>query len=236
MSVALYWFCVAMFGPLVCLLWYRSRARRRGVPPQTGWHLLYACSSLALYVVLFPIVEFIALSSRSTAGRPAGGSLDLEYFLTVGTFVLGLAIATIAAMPARFGRPMPVRRWTIAGVGVLLAIVAADIMEFTAFMQSRNGYGALLIIGIGLLALSLVERGRVCVTVAALFTGSALLANLFGLRVMLHWLGIQVQGHWSTVGTAFGNLLIPGGILLVGGIVGMARAAAARFARQARPV
>lgn len=236
MAVTLYWFCVAMFGPLISLLWYHRRARQRGVPPQTGWHLLYACTTLALYVVLFPVIEFIALNTRPNATRPAGGHLDVVYFLTIGTFVLGLAIAAAAAIPARFGRAMPVRRWTIAGFGVLLAVAAAATIEFTAYMQPRDGYGALLIIAIGLLALSLVERGMVCVTVAVLFTVAALLANVAGLRSELHWLGFQVQQPWSSVDTAFANLLLPGAILIAGGVVGLARTAAGRFARQARPM
>ena len=55
MSVALYWFCAVMFGPLITLTWYHLRARRVGAVPQTGWHLLYASASLALYVALLVI-------------------------------------------------------------------------------------------------------------------------------------------------------------------------------------
>lgn len=236
MFVALYWFCVAMFGPLISLLWYHRRARRRGVTPQTGWHLLYACTTLALYVVLFPVIEFIALSTRPNATRPAGGHLDVVYFLTIGTFVLGLVIAATAVMPARSGLAMPVRRWTVAGFGVLLAVAAAAAIEFTAYMQPRDGYGSLLIIGMGLLALSLVERGSMCVAVAVAFTAAALLANTVGLHAVLVWLGFQVQQPWSAVATAFANLLLPGAILVLGSVVGIARVAAGRFARQPRPM
>ena len=232
MSVALYWFCVAMFGPMISLFWYHRRARQRGVPPQTGWHLLYACSTLALYVVLFPVIEFIALNTRTNAARP--GNMDFVYFLTVGAFLLGLTIAGIAARPARTGRQLPPRRWTVAAIGVLLSVVAAALIEFTAYVQPRNGYGALLIIAVGLLALSLVERGRVCLTVAIAFTGAALLANLVGLRSLLHWLGFQVQGHWTSVETAFGNLLLPAAVLLAGGVIGLAKVAAARVTARHR--
>jgi hypothetical protein len=235
-SVALYWFCVAMFGPLISLLWYHRRAQRRGEATQTGWHLLYASTSLALYVVLFPVIEFIALSLPPGTSRLSAADVRFIDFLTVGTFVLGLAVAATAAMPARWGRPVSVRRWTVGGLGVLLTIASAATIEFVAYLQPRNSYGALLIIAVGLLALSLVERGRVCVTVAVLFTAAALLFNLVGLRTVLHWLGFHVSGHWSSVGTAFANLLLPGGILLVGGLVGMVRVAAGRFARVSRAV
>lgn len=236
MSVALYWFCVAMFGPLISLLWYHRRARRRGVAPQTGWHLLYASTTLALYVVLFPVIEFVALSMPPGARHLSPGSVRLTDFVMVGAFVLGLGVAAVAALPARFGRPMPARRWTIGGIGVLVAIASAAAMEFVAYLEPRNSYGALLIIAVGLLALSLVERGRTCLSVAVLFTAAALLANLVGMRSVLHWLGVQVTGPWSSVGTAFANLLLPGAILLAGGLVGTARVVAGRFARPGGPM
>jgi hypothetical protein len=222
MSVALYWFCVAMFGPLISLLWYHRRARRRGDTPQTGWHLLYASTTLALFVVVFPVIEAIVLSLSSgaaTALSPA--ATRTVNCLAVGGFVAGLGVAAAAAWPARSGRRVSVRRWTVGGLGVLLAIACCATIEFVAYLQPRTSYGALLIIAIGLLALSIVEPGRACVTVAVLFTGSALLANLVGLPTVLHWLGFQV-GPWSAVGTAFGNLLLPALVLLGGGLTGMA--------------
>jgi hypothetical protein len=236
MSVALYWFCVAMFAPLISLLWYHRRAQRRGVVPQTGWHLLYASTSLALYVVLFPVIEFVALTLQPSVSHWSSGGMDFVNFLTVSTFVLGLVVAAVAAYPARLGRPMPPRRWAVGGLGVLMAIAAAAAIEFTAYVQPRDAYGALLIIAIGLLALSLVERGRVCVSVAVMFTAAALLMNLTGMRSVLHWLGFQVQGSWSSVGTAFANLLVPGAILVAGGVVGLGKVIAGRLARQAAPM
>jgi len=50
-------------------------------------------------------------------------------------------------------------RWTVGGLGILVAIASAAAIEFVAFLQPAQRYGALLIIGIGLLALSLVEPG-----------------------------------------------------------------------------
>lgn len=232
MSVALYWFCVAMFGPLISLLWYQRLARRRGETPQTGWHLLYATTTLALFVVVFPVIEAIVLSIPPGSADPlSAADIRVENSLAVAGFVAGLGVAAAAAWPARSGRPVSVRRWTVGALGVLLAIAGSATIEFVAYLQPRDSYGALLIIAIGLLALSLVERARVCLVVAVLFTASALLANLVGLRPVLEWLGVQV-GSWSAVGTAFANLLLPAVILLAGGLTGVAGVLSAHY----RPV
>jgi hypothetical protein len=232
MSVALYWFCAVMFGPLIILLWYQSRARRSGVAPQTGWHLFYASTSLALYVVLFPVIEFIVLRMPEHDDSPlTPGDVLLADLLTLGGFVAGLAIAAAAAVPRRFGRRLSTARWTVCGIGILMAIASAAAIEFVAYLQPKNSYGALLIIAVGLLALSLVERGTACAVFAVVFTAAALAVNLVGLRSEAQWLGL-VGEHTSPVGTAFANLVLPAAILLAGGLFGVARAVAARH----RPV
>jgi hypothetical protein len=236
MSVALYWFCVVMFGPLISLLWYHHRARRNGVAPQTGWHLLYASTSLALYVVLFPVIEFIVLRMPEHDTSPlTSGDLLLANLLTLGGFVAGLAIAAAAAVPRRFGRRLSTARWTVCGVGMLMAIASAAAIEFVAYLQPKNSYGALLIVAVGLLALSLVERGRACAVFAVVFTAAALAVNLVGLRSAAEWLGL-VGEHGSAVGDAFANLVLPAAILLAGGLFGAGRALAGRFAPRGTPV
>jgi hypothetical protein len=231
MSVALFWFCVVMFGPLVSLLWYHRRARRSGFAPQTGWHLLYASTSLALYVVLFPVIEFVMLHRPENGGTPSPGSVLLFDLLTVAGFVAGLAIAAVAAVPRRFGKRLSSRRWTVSGLGMLLAIASAAAMEFLTYLQPRNSYAALLIIAVGLLALSLVERGRVCVVVAVLFTVAALAVNLVGAGSVVGWFGLS-DDNWSSMATAFANLVLPATILLVGALVGLGGMVLARY----RPV
>jgi hypothetical protein len=216
MSVALYWFCVVMFGPLVILLWYHVRARRTGVVPQTGWHLLYALTSLALYVVLYPLIEFVTLSlPRGTAAHLSPGTEHLATWLSACGFEIGLLIAAVAIVPRRFGRRMSGRRWAVGGFGLLLAIASAAAVQFVAYLEPRNSYGALLIIGIGLLALSLVEPGRTCAVIAVVFTTVALLTNLFGMRTP------ATGSRPSPVDTAMSSLLWPGLVLIVGGLIGV---------------
>lgn len=227
LSVALYWFCVVMFGPLITMLWYHRRARQDGSAPQTGWYLLYSCTSLALYVVLFPVIEFISLHLPDQ-NEPSPGTMRFLEIITTAGFVAGLAIAGAAAWPCRLRRHMSSRRWTVSWLGMLLAIAAAAAIEFLAYVQPRDSYGSLLIIGVGLLALSLVERSRVCAAVAILFTAAALLVNLVGMHSLITWLGGSV-GTWSESSTALGDVALPAAILIVGGLIGIAGSVAARY-------
>ncbi|HEY3607517.1 MAG TPA: hypothetical protein VGL06_08455 [Pseudonocardiaceae bacterium] len=228
MSVALYWFCVVMFGPLITLTWYHLRARRLGTVPQTGWHLLYASASLALYVVLYPVIEFVTLNlPRNTVAALSPHAQDLAGVLNVGGFVVGLTVAAVAVVPRRSGRRLSTVRWTVGGLGLLMAIASAAAIEFVAYLQPRNSFGALLIISIGLLALSLVEPGRVCAVIAAIFTAVALATNLFGIRV-----SNALSSGLSPVHMAFTSLFLPGAVLVVGGLIGLAGCVRAR--RRAR--
>lgn len=223
MLVALYWFCVVMFGPLITLGWYHVRARRLGVVPQTGWFLLYALASLLLYVVLYPLIEFVTLTlPRGSTTQLGPGAQHLAVVVSVGGFVAGLVMAASAIVPYRFGRRLSRARWTVGGLGLMLAIASSAAIELIAYLQPRNSYGALLIIGIGLLALSLVEPGRTCAVVAVVFTSVALVMNLIGLR-MPDTPGTRPMPHFSPVQMALTNLLLPAAILIVGGLVGLTR-------------
>lgn len=224
MMVALYWFCVVMFGPLITLGWYHARARRLGEVLQTGWFLLYALASLLLYVVLYPLIEFVTLTlPRGSTTQWGPTSQHVAVVVSVSGFVLGLAMAAIAVVPFRFGRQLSRARWTVGGLGLLLAIASSAAIELIAYLQPRNSYGALLIIGIGLLALSLVEPGRTCAVIAVAFTTVALVMNLVGLR-MPDTPANPSTPSFSPVDMALTNLLLPAVILIVGGLVGLTRA------------
>ncbi|HEX4724527.1 MAG TPA: hypothetical protein VH333_18550 [Pseudonocardiaceae bacterium] len=228
MLVALYWFCVVMFGPLLTLGWYHLRARRLGVPPQTGWFLLFASASLLLYVMLYPVIEFVTLTlPRDATIQFSPTAQHVAAGFAVAGFLTGLAIAAAAVVPRRFGRTLSRARWTIGGLGLLLAIASAAAIELIAYIQPRNSYGALLIIGIGLLALSLAEPGRMCAAIAVVFTSVALVMNLFGLQ-MPDPPTNQPPPGFSPVHTAMTNLLLPAVILIAGGLVGAAGTLLAR--------
>jgi hypothetical protein len=234
MFVALYWFSVLMFGPLISTLWYHRLARRSGSTPQTGSYLLYACTSLALFVVAFPVIEFVAVHVPDQ-NTPSDGTMVFLDILTTSGFVAGLAIAAAAAWPCRFRTRMSTRRWTISWLGILLAIVAAAAIVFLTYLQPKDSYGALLIIGVGLLALSLVERSRVCAVVAVLFTASALMVNLTGIRPVLLLLGVR-PGSLPEAASTLVTMALPGAILLTGGVIGLARVLATSVAARYRTV
>jgi hypothetical protein len=223
MSVALYWFCAVMFGPMAAVFWYHRRAQRIGAQPQTGWYLLYASASLALYVVLFPVIEFVSLHMTGrTADDQSAPTSPVYAVLAVVGFVAGLAVAAAATLPRRAGRTLSTRRWTLSAFGVLLAIGSAAAIEFLAYLHPWDSYGSLLIIAVGLLALSLVERGWACAVTAILFTVSALVINLVSLRPLFTWLGVVIPDDTScAMRTAFANLVLPAAILIIGGIVGL---------------
>ncbi|HEX3649552.1 MAG TPA: hypothetical protein VHV49_14095 [Pseudonocardiaceae bacterium] len=227
MSVALYWFCVVMFGPLLSTLWLRRRARRDGSTPQTGWHLLFATTTLALYVVLFPIIEFASVHLLGESPALGTGTVRQLQMVDASAFLLGLIVAAGAVLPLRSGLRLTGRRWLVAGLGLVLAITSAAMLEFLSYLSPKASYGALLIIAIGLLALAVVERCVVCTTVAVAFTVAALVASVTGFRGAERWLGIG-HGHWSSLATAFGDLAVPGAILLVGGVIGACAVAARR--------
>jgi hypothetical protein len=227
MSVALFWFCVVMFAPLVSLLWYHRRSMRNGSAPLTGWYLLYASTSLALYVVLFPVIEFVVLHLPDALEAPSPATVVVLDVATVGGFVAGLTVAGFAALPLRYGRRLSSTRWVAAGLGMLLAIAAAAAIEFVTYLAPKPSYGALLIIAVGLLALSLVERGTGCFVVAVLFTVASLVANLVGFTPAWSWVA-GVHGQWHAFATAAGNLAVPAVVLLAGAAIGVCSTSSGR--------
>jgi hypothetical protein len=234
MFVALYWFSVVMFGPLISTLWYHRLAQRNGSTPQTGWYLLYACTSLALFVVAFPVIEFVAvhLPDQNT---PSPNTMVFLDILTTCGFVAGLVIAAAAAWPCRFRTRLSTRRWAISWFGILLTIAAAAAIVFLTYLQPRDNYGALLIIGVGLLALSLVERSRVCAVVAVLFTASALMVNLTGIWPVFRLLGIKLAPLPEATSTLV-TVALPVAILLTGAVIGFVRVLATSVAARYRTV
>lgn len=234
MFVALYWFSVVMFGPLLSTLWYHRLAQRNGSTPQTGWYLLYACTSLALFVVVFPVIEWVAVHVPDQNSPSDGTMLSLD-IITVTGFVAGLAIAAVAAWPCRSGTRISTRRWTISWLGVFLAISAAAAIVFLTYLQPKDSIGALLIISVGLLALSLVERSRVCAAVAILFAASALIVNVVGVERLLSLFGVRTHA-WSEATSTLVTVALPAAILLTGAAIGLGRVLATSVAARNRVV
>jgi hypothetical protein len=100
-------------------------------------------------------------------------------------------------------------------LGAAITLVGAG---NTATLASTHGFAALFVIATGLLALAWVERSRLAGVIAVLFLGAALLANLYDMENVWHrWFGYPD----NSVAVAFDNLLLPGLVLVAGGVVAL---------------
>jgi hypothetical protein len=78
------------------------------------------------------------------------------------------------------------------------------------------------IIALGFFALSWVERSPLLAGISTTFFGGALLANLYNMKNMFYRTVVYnaQAGEWQS---AFANFLLPGLILVVGGVVALFR-------------
>jgi hypothetical protein len=205
LAVGFYWLGVAVVGTLVTLGWYRWRAVRVGVQPHTSTYLLYACAALLVCVLPVPIAAGQLINVLGGFGKPA-------VFVSVAVFVFGIALTVLSARG---------RRWTVVRriglvIGVILLLIGTSDLTIVA---STYGFGGLFVIAIGLLGLAWMERSRLCATVALLFTGAALLANLYGMENVFYRLfGGDTT---STLVSTFEDLVLPAAVLIIGGIVSL---------------
>jgi hypothetical protein len=192
----LYWVAVTVVGALATLGWYRWRAARTGLRIRTRPYLLSVLAGLVIVLVVVP------LGSSWTIQLLGDDALGI--WVSAAALVVGIVIAVL-------GR----RRVVFLVIGALIAMVAAGNLDTVATLQGRGG---LLVIAIGLLGLAWMERSALCGTVAALYTLAALLANLYNMENVFYRLfGFSD----NATAAAFDNLLLPGLVLIVGGIVAL---------------
>jgi ornithine cyclodeaminase/alanine dehydrogenase-like protein (mu-crystallin family) len=101
-------------------------------------------------------------------------------------------------------------------VGVLLATVAFSSVGVYMFIR---GYAALLVIGAGLLALAWLERNVLLCVVGLVFSGTALLVNLYDTVNVYYRLGLNADAMTQSQLLAFLDLLLPAVVLIVGGVL-----------------
>lgn len=209
-AVGIYWLAVVVVGALVAVGWYQWRAARVGVRPRLLTYLLCVLGALLVCTLAVPYLT----GWVSVAFDRSGFTL---LSLSLGLFVLG---GLLAALCARGDRSVP--RWIGLVAGVVLMLVGGNLLMPQI---ATHGFGALLVIAVGLLGLAWMERSLWCGAVALAFTGTALLANLYDLENV--YLGLAGDST-STLANVYPNLLLPGLVLLVGGIVGLVTARSAR--------
>jgi hypothetical protein len=205
-TVSVYWLCVVVLGILATAVWYRLRANRVGVQVAIGSYLLFGLGAVVCYGLA---VIWLYLFNWHT-----------EAAIVVATIVLVVGF-TLWAWLVR--RPRPAGRdaigwWTGVAAGAALTLLGAVTLSWLC--ADGAGRGPLLLIAIGLLALAWVERSWLCGTIALLFTGAAVLANLYNMENVGYRLGQYAMGNNAGI-TEFDNLLLPGAVLVIGGVVGL---------------
>jgi hypothetical protein len=136
-----------------------------------------------------------------------GGSNKASVLTSVAVLVVGIAITVLGVRGSRSAA-----KWIGLVIGVVLVLIGSSDV---AFLANTHGYGGLFVIAIGLLGLAWMERSRLCGIVALLFTGAALLADLYDMENVLS--GFPA----STQTVTFDNLVLPAAVLIVGGIVAL---------------
>lgn len=208
-AVGLYWLLATAVGAACTFFWYRARAARVGVHLRIGTYLWYALGALVAAVIGVPVLI------RWTLYELFGGRSRAAVLLSLLVLVIGLAIAVLSARPwRRAGTRSTAERVGLA-VGVLITLVGAGNV---ATLASPYGLAPLFVIAVGLFGLAWMERSRLCGTIAVLFTGAALLANLYDVGNLFSRWGAETV---SPAPGVLDNLLLPGAVLIVGGVVAL---------------
>jgi hypothetical protein len=208
--VGWYWVATIIGGLWATSWWYRRRARRHGVETD----------------VRVPTVAAMAALVGFLAWEPLFGDLLLQLFDYYGGFystpAINLPILFGSAAGAVAAGLWSTRRtgWPRAA-GVAVAVFLTTVFFGAVVVYLIRGYGALVIIAAALLALAWAERSALLAVVGGLFTGAALLVNLYDVDNVFDRLGWR--GGWNDQVSTLQAMLLPGMILVVGGVVAVIR-------------
>jgi hypothetical protein len=203
--VGWYWFLTIVLGFVATAWWYRRRALRVGVETDTTGYLVAAGAALTGFLLGMPVLD--ALAADTSLYSTPGVNLPI---------LIGSAAGAAAALlwATRATRSVPGRAAGLC-VGVLLATMAFSALGVYLFIR---GYAALLVIAAGLLALARLERSILLGAVGLVFTGGALLVNLYNIANLYYRLGWYTDRAQPQV-AVWQDLLLPAVILIVGGVL-----------------
>jgi len=208
--VGWYWVMTIIGGLWLTTWWYRQRARRHGVETDVRVPTAAAVAALAGFLV-WPLLFGTLL--RDVFGHYSG---------LYSTPALNLPILFGSAAGAVAAGLWSTRRtgWTrTAGVAVTAFLTTVFFGAVGVYLI--NGYAALVIIAAALLVLAWVERSVLLAVVGGLFTAAALLVNLYEVQNVFYRLGWRAG--WNDQVSTLQVMLLPGIILIVGGMVAIIR-------------
>jgi hypothetical protein len=211
LALVVYWVAVIVAGTLVTVGWYQWRATRVGLQPRV---LTYVYWVLAALLICALPVSFLTLWAEGAFHTQSDAPL---VWLGVATLVLGGVLAVLGVRGER-----SIARRIALVIGIVLLLAGCSVSAGNA---NTHGFGALLVLAVGVVGLAWMERSAWCGIVAAAFIGAALLANLYDMEnVYFDVFGFTT----STLLDVFANLALPGVVLIVGGIVALVMKRSAR--------
>jgi hypothetical protein len=203
----LYWLVVVVGGFLATAGWYLYRGRSRGVRTPIGAYLVVGLVGVVAISFGMPVVESLAYRvARSPYARP---SFTVPVVI-IATVVLGGLLWLRSTLTDRAARGLVTAAAVLSG---LVALAALD-LRFAPYRP----YAPLVTIALGLVGLAWLERSRLLGVISGLFAASALLANLYNMQNVFFHLGVFARYEGEAT-QAFTNTLLPGLILVVGGVV-----------------
>lgn len=209
-----YWILVIVGGLAATGWWYRHRARRLGVETNLG--VPFAASGAALLGLLIGprLLQYTVAGDDYWPVLYSAPAVNLP--ILFGAAALATAAFVWGLRPHRTDRP----RMAAVFAGTLLAMVAFSALCVYFFM----GYAGLLVIAVTLLVLAWWERSVLLGVVAVLFTAVSVPANHSLWQWDLPYVFARLGwSSWDDARAhAFQTLLVPGLVLVVGGVVAVA--------------
>jgi hypothetical protein len=203
-----YWFPLVLFGVLTCVA-VPFYIRPRGL------------GGLGTYVQLGPYTPLLN-------GLPGQTQAYLGYYWLVALLGgLALTLWWYRRHARRIGLRTPSRGYLVTVTvltGLAIALPILSQIPGLRFLRvlwpgdlTIRGTFPFLIIAAGLCVLAWAERSRALAVIAAIYTGTALLASLYDIENILFRLGWNPSpNQWQL--TSLPNVLLPAIVLLVGGL------------------
>ena len=203
----LYWLFAVLGGFVATAAWYLYRGNRRGVRTPIRAYLAIGIVGVPAILLGLPVISsFPYRMSRSPYADP--------------TFTVPVLLGAVAALAALLWLLPKLDSNLARGITIAFAMVLGFIAltMLDVFFAPARPYAPLLVIALGLVGLAWLERSRLLGLISAAFAGAAVLVNLYNMGNVFYHLGIFAR--WEDERTnAFMNLVLPGTILVVGGLV-----------------